>query len=109
VRLILPEYRVSHRIEESAGLILFGRAAGLQFLNAAVGALQGLVLHQHGLHQRVDGVGRRAQTLRDRRGGAEIAWRTLHLREPVEKIVNQLAFLRCHGVLSVTVKSAGQM
>ena len=64
-----------------------------------MGALERLVLKQHGLHQGVDGVGRAAQTLRNGGGGVGIARRGFNLAEPVEKIVNQLAFLRCHGRL----------
>jgi hypothetical protein len=93
----LPEDGFAHRIEKTAGLLHFVFA--LQFLDPAVGALQRLVLDQDGLHQRVEGVGGLAQALPDRSPGVRIARRALHLREAVEKIVNQLAFLRCHGVL----------
>ena len=103
----LPEDRFAHRIEEAAGWLGL-LALALQFLDAVMGALQRFVLQQHGLHQRVDGIGRLAQALRDRGGGVRIARRALHLREPVEKIVNQLAFLRCH-VVSPWRRGAGQM
>ena len=63
--LILPEDRVTHRIEEAAGLILLTRRR-FQFLDAHVGALQRFVLHQRGLHQRIDRIGRVAQALHDR-------------------------------------------
>ena len=63
--LVLPEDRVAHRIEEAAGLMLLTRAR-FQFLDAHVGALQRLVLHQRRLHQRIDRVGRVAQALHDR-------------------------------------------
>src|SRR5216683_574066 len=94
---ILPEYRFAHRIEEPAGLLWFARAAGLQFLDAAVGALQRFVLEQDRLYQRVNGIGRFAQTLGNGCNGVRIARGALHPEEPVEKIINQLAFLRCHG------------
>ncbi len=77
--------------------MLFAAACGLQFLDPVVGALQRFVLEQDGLYQRVNGIGRAAQALRDRSSGVRIARRALHPGEPVEKIVNQLAFLRCHG------------
>ena len=88
--------------------MLFAAASRLQFLDTAVGALERFVLEQHGLYQRVNGIGRVAQALRDRSGGVGIARRALHPGEPVEKIVNQLAFLRGHGVL-LRVGTAGQM
>ena len=52
-----------------------------------------------------------AQALHDRGHGFGIARGVLQLGKPVEKIVNQLAFLRCHGVLHrVEVpRSAGEM
>ena len=107
--LFLPEDGVAHRIEEPAGWLLGGRAAGLQFLDAAVGALQRFVLHQHGLHQRVDRVGRLAQALRNRGDGVGIARRALQSGEPVEKIVDHLAFLRCHGFSPSLRKRRRQM
>src|SRR5260221_10954003 len=94
---ILPENRLPHRIEEPAGLMRFGRAVRLQRLNPGVGALERFILQQHGLHQRVNRVGRLTQAFRDRRDGVRIARRALHLGEAVEKVVNQLAFLRYHG------------
>ena len=57
---------------------------GFQFLNTVVGAPQRLVLDQRRLHQRIDGVGRRAQTLHDRRHRLAIARGVLQLGEPVE-------------------------
>lgn len=80
-----------------AALLLTDR--GLQFLDAIVGTLQRLVLHQRRLHQRVDRVRRVAQSLHDRGHGFVVAWGILQLGEPVEEVVDQLAFLRCHGVL----------
>src|SRR5260370_433959 len=46
-RLVLPEDRVAHRIEEAAGSILLTRPPRrrFQFLDAHVGALQRFVLH----------------------------------------------------------------
>jgi hypothetical protein len=63
------------------------------------GALQRLVLQQHGLHQRIDGVGRALLAARNGVQRIAVARRSLDLAEPVEQIVNQLAFLRCHNVL----------
>ena len=58
------ENGITHRIEKSAGGLLLLRAA-FEFLNAGVGAFECFVLHQHGLHEGVDGVRRTAQTLHD--------------------------------------------
>jgi hypothetical protein len=108
-RLVLPEYRVAHRIQESAGLALFGSAA-FQFLDAIMGALQRFVLNQCRLHQRIDGVRRTPQALRNSRGGVGIARRGLYLRKPIEKLINQLTFLRCHDDLHCArLPSAGEM
>ena len=79
-------------------MLWFVRAAGLQFLDAAVGALQRFVLEQDRLYQRVNGVGRFAQALGNSCNGVRIARGALHPGKPVEKIINQLAFLRCHGL-----------
>ena len=49
-----------------------------------------------------------AQALRDHSGGFGIARRALHFGEPVEKIVNQLAFLRCHRMVSLAEKRGGE-
>ena len=100
MRLVLPEDRVAHRIQETAGLTLVSLTRScFQFLDARVSTLQRFVLHQCGLHQRIDGIGRVAQALHDRRHRLRIALGAFQLGEPVEKIVNQLAFLRCHGPL----------
>ena len=99
-RLVLPEDRISHRIEEAAGLALLRLTdCGFQLLDALVRALQRLVLHQRGLHQRIHRIWCAAQALHDRRHRLRIALGAFQFGEPVEKIVNQLAFLRCHGPL----------
>jgi hypothetical protein len=69
-------------------LVLLAHLRGFQCLDVVVGAFQRFVLHQSGLHQRVDGVGRIAQALHDRGHGLGIARGVLQLGEPVEKIVN---------------------
>ena len=108
VRLALSEDRVAHRIEEAAGLILLGRCCGLQFLDAAVGALQRLVLHQHGLHQRVDRIGRACAGLaRSRRPRRDRA-----ARSPASRAGRKDR--RSIGVLAVSwrspsLRNAGQM
>jgi len=78
-------------------LMLFAAACGLQFLDPVVGALQRFVLEQDGLYQRVNGIWARCAGL-----ARSQQWRPDRAPcpppgEPVEKIVNQLAFLRCHG------------
>ncbi len=96
----LPEDRVAHRIQETAGLlVLFAAERRLHLLDAVVGALERLVLHQRGLHQRIDAVRCLAQAMHDRRHRLGITRRIFQFCEPVEKIVDQLAFLRGHAVL----------
>ncbi len=109
MRLFLPEDGVAHRIEEPAGWLLGRRTAGLQFLDSAVGALERLVLDQNGLHQRVNGIGRLAQALRHRGDSVGIARRVLQPGEPAEKIIDHLAFLRCHGFSPSLRKRRRQM
>ena len=79
--------------------MLFAGSGSFQFLDAVMGALERFVLDQHRLHQGVDRVGRAKQALRNGGGGIGIARRGVDLAEPVEKVVNHLAFLRCHGRL----------
>src|SRR6185312_2940318 len=94
----LAKDRVAHGIEEAAGLGLLRHMRLFQLLDAGSGALQRLVLHQNRLYQGIDRIGRLVQTILNGGSRISIAWRALHLGKPVEKIVNQLAFLRCHGV-----------
>jgi hypothetical protein len=68
----------------------------LQLLDAVMGLLQRLVLHQHGLNQRINRVWRDPQALGDCSRRVRIARRAFHLGQPVKKVINQLAFLRCH-------------
>jgi hypothetical protein len=69
-----------------------------QLFDAGVGALQCLVLHQNRLDQRIERVGGLAQTVLNGAGRIRVARCAFHPCKPVEKIVNQLAFLRCHGL-----------
>ena len=57
--LVLTEDRIAHRIEEPAWLALLRRAA-LELLDTLMGTPERLVLHQRGLHQRVDRIRGRA-------------------------------------------------
>jgi hypothetical protein len=70
----------------------------LELLDVGIGAFQRLVLQQHGLHQCIDGVGRLAQAVIDGGQGIGIARCSLELPEPVEELVNELAFLRRHDL-----------
>ena len=99
-RLAATEQRIAHRIEEAARRLLGGLAAALQFLNAGVGAFQGFILNENGLDQRIECVGCLPLTLCDRCFGFGIALRAFDPGQAAEQVVNQLAFLRGHGVLS---------
>src|SRR6185437_4360147 len=96
--LFLAENRLPHGIEEAAGLLLLRCMRLFQFLDVRIGALQSLVLQQHGLHQRVQRIWRLTQTLLHCRNRVGVAWCALDLGKPVEEVVYQLAFLRCHGL-----------
>jgi hypothetical protein len=48
--VVAAEQCVAHRIEEATGRRLLGRAAAFQFSDTLMGALQRLVLQEHGLH-----------------------------------------------------------
>src|SRR5260370_34006490 len=71
-RLALPEYRIAHRIEEPAGLLLFKATVGLHLLYARICPLQRFILKQHGLHQVLNRVRRLAQTFTDGVHGVRI-------------------------------------
>ena len=115
MRLVLPEDRAAHRIEEAAGLIfgliLLSRCC-FQFLDAHVGALQRFVLHQRRLHQRIDRIGRVAQALHDRvdiASGSRLALSSLASRSKRSSI----SWRSC-GVMALSLASdrrqrAGQM
>ena len=81
-----------------AGLVAGGAHRGEAMGDDERGAVAHQFL-QRGLHQRVDRIRRVAQALHDRGHGLAVARGILQLGEPVEEIVDQLAFLRCHGVL----------
>ena len=84
----------------TSGLTLFLLTrASFQFLDALVGALQRLVLHQCGLHQRIDRVGRTRQALRDRVLSLRVARRVLELGKALEQFVDQLTLLGIHSCL----------
>jgi hypothetical protein len=96
LRLTLPEDGAAHAVEKAAALSLRRCALALQLLDAVMGLLQRLVLHQHGLNQRINRVWRDPQALRDRGDCIRIARPAFQLGQPIEKVINQLAFLRCH-------------
>jgi len=93
-----PRQRLPHAVEKTAACRRLGIFSG-EFADAGIGALERLVLHQHGLHQWVDGVRRTVKAVRDRAFSVGIARRLLELREPVKKVLNQLAFLWGHCAL----------
>src|SRR5262249_946773 len=98
--LLLAEQRAAHVVEKAARrLLLLGRSA-FELQDARVGALQGLVLYQRGLHQRVDGVRRLPQAIGDGALGVGIARGVLELGKAAEQFVDELAFLRRHGRFS---------
>jgi hypothetical protein len=79
----------------------------LVLLDAIVRGLERLVLHQHGLYQRIRGVRGAAKSLADHRFGIGIARVVLQCGKPAEQFGHELAFLRCHVVLLGTPFGAG--
>ena len=75
--------------------MLFGRCGRFQLLDAMVGLFQRLVLHQHGLHQRISPVGSLAQPVNDQALGLRVARGFFERGEAIEQFGNQIAFLRC--------------
>ena len=87
--LALAEDGAAHRIEEAAALaLLLTRAVELifQLLNAVVGTPKRLVLHEHGLHQRVHRIGGAAKALADNGLGLRVTRIALQRFEAVEQV-----------------------
>ena len=95
-RLVAAEQGVAHVVEEAALARRLLGGPALQLLDAGIGALEGLVLHQDGLHQRVDGVRRAPEPLGDGALGVRIARDSLEGGEAVEQLGDELTFLRGH-------------
>jgi len=70
---------------------------GLKRANALIRPLEGFVLHQRGLHQRIGRVGGAPEPLHDGPFGIGIALRALERGETIEQFGNERAFLRSHG------------
>jgi hypothetical protein len=85
---------LAHAAEETC--VLRRGIAALQFPDAGFGTLEEFVLHQHRLHQCVDGVRRLPQTLADGALGVRIARIAFQRGEAVEQFVDQIAFLWGH-------------
>jgi hypothetical protein len=99
--LVASEQGVAHVVEKAALLRrLFLRA--FELLDARMSALQGFVLDERGLHQRIGGVRGARQALGDRALPIRIAWRTFQRGETVEQLDDELAFLWRHGRLHKT-------
>ena len=93
-RAVAPARAVAHAAEEAAAVAARGSAElAFELLDAGIGALERLVLHQRGLHQRIDGVGRLAQAVPDRALGVRIALGILQRGKAVEQLGDELAFL----------------
>ena len=93
-----PKPRVSRmlpRKEVSRGGVS-GVPEGFELADAGLGALEHLVLHQHGLDQRIGGVGRALKAVVDRLLGPRIARGVLQRDKAVEQLVDEIAFLWGH-------------
>jgi hypothetical protein len=82
------------------------RWLSLELADARVRLLQRFVLHQRGLHQRVERVRRALQSFVDRAHRVGVARRAFQRRQTIEQLVQQLEFLGCHPVPPVPERSA---
>ncbi len=101
MRCALAKQGVAHVVEEARlprRLSRFDPKLGFQLADARIGALERLVLHQRGLHQRIHRVRRALDTVVDRLYGVVIARRVFQRSQTIEQFVDQFAFLRRHGI-----------
>jgi hypothetical protein len=71
----------------------------LQFFDTRVGALERLVLDKGCLHQRVGGLRRASQAVRDHVLGSRVAGAILQFGQAIEQFFHQFLLLRCHAAL----------
>src|SRR5262249_31121332 len=96
-RLALAEDAVAYSAEEALiGRRRFGCRSALEFTNTPVGPFEGFVLHQYGLDQRVEGVGRLPQAIPDEPFGLGITLGILQCGQAVEQFDDEIAFLWSH-------------
>src|SRR4029077_6782697 len=84
------EHGVAHAVEEASLLLFLLTAAELrlQFFDPRVGALERLVLDEGGLHQRIDGMGRTAKSVRDQPFGLRVTRGIFQTRQAGEQFVD---------------------
>ena len=93
-----PSRRLAHAVETARRLSRLLVAAGtLQRADAGIGALERLVLHQHGLHQRIGRIRRPPKPLDDGAFGLRVSRPVLEPGKAIEELRDELAFLRGHG------------
>src|SRR5262249_52395092 len=73
-----------------------GCRRALELTDAGVGPFEGFVQHQHGLDQRIGGVGGLPQAIPDQAFGLGIALSILERGQPVEQFNDEIAFLWGH-------------
>src|SRR5260221_508561 len=88
---------VAHAVEKAATALGRCRDGAFELLNSPVGALEGFVLHQHRLHQRVNRIWRAAEAFANQPFGIGVTTLAFQLGEAFEQIRNELLFLRGHG------------
>jgi len=90
-----------HAVEEACRPLFRlrrGACLHLQFLDTCIGALERLVLQQHRLHQRVNGMRSAPQTVGDQALRLRIALCGFELDQTIEQFIDELGFLRGHSV-----------
>src|SRR5215469_1935336 len=90
-----------HAVEETCRPLFRlrrGACLHLQFLDTCIGALERLVLQQHRLYQRVNGMRSAPQTVGDQALRLRIALCGFELDQTIEQFIDELGFLRGHSV-----------
>ena len=100
-RVASAEDGLAHIVEETSRLLglLVAAELRLQFFDTRVGALERLVLDESGLHQRIGGLRRASQAVRDHALGSRIAGAILQFGQAIEQFFHQFLLLRCHAAL----------
>src|SRR5499427_3259223 len=95
--LALAEDALAYSAEEALiARRCLGCRSALEFTNTGVRPFEGFVLHQYGLDQRVEGVGRLPQAIPDKPFGFGITLGILQRGQAVEQFDDEITFLWSH-------------
>src|SRR5262249_19696634 len=97
--LAAPEQRFPHGVQKSPRSVGARGPAAPDRPDAGIPGPEGLVLHEHGLHQRIDGMGRAGEPFGNGPLGLRIARLIFEPSQAIEQIGDELTFLRGHAPL----------